>query len=240
MRKFGIAQIKNVLKIIKSKLGRFGQWLDEVYNPWMLRILVALTIAFVIFHVRNTIRTLTIEGYSRKIAWEYIGDSVIDIVYTFMLIVFIGSLFLLPFLYYLRKRYLRSLTSTSDMSSGSVEDDASQILVHPKLHNKKFKELFTKEFRGNRGQTIDYCTIIQSQLSDPTRKFSTRELCILSLALRETEGVVKDTQSPFSVWTLSFFDAIGIEPPKDKSPNKYKTSRNIAEEYNFSNFNVNK
>jgi hypothetical protein len=41
MRKFGIAQIKNVLKIIKSKLGRFGQWLDEVYNPWMLRILVA-------------------------------------------------------------------------------------------------------------------------------------------------------------------------------------------------------
>ena len=89
--------------------------------------------------------------------------------------------------------------------------------------------MFTKEFRGNRGQTIDYCTIIQSQLSDPTRKFSTRELCILSLALREIEGVVKDTQSPFSVWTLSFFDAISIEPPKDKSPNKYKTSRNITE-----------
>ena len=173
MKKIGMAQIKNVLKIIKSKLGRFGQWLDEVYNPWMLRILVALTVAFVIFHVRNTIRTLTIEGYSKKIAWEYIGDSFIDIVYTFMLIVFIGSLFLLPFLYYLRKRYLRSLTSTSDMSSGSVEDGASQIWVHPKLHNKKFKELFTKEFRGNRGQTIDYCTIIQSQLSDPTRKFST-------------------------------------------------------------------
>lgn len=103
MKKIGMAQIKNVLKII-SKLGRFGQWLDEVYNPWMLRILVALTVAFVIFHVRNTIRTLTIEGYSKKIAWEYIGDSFIDIVYTFMLIVFIGSLFLLPFLYYLRKR----------------------------------------------------------------------------------------------------------------------------------------
>ena len=100
----------------------------KFYNPWMLRILVALTIAFVIFHVRNTIRTLTIEGYSKKIAWEYIGDSFIDIVYTFMLIVFIGSFFLLPFLYYLRKRYLRSLTSTSDMSSGRVEDDASQIL----------------------------------------------------------------------------------------------------------------
>ena len=69
MKKIGMAQIKNVLKIIKSKLGRFGQWLDEVYNPWMLRILVALTIAYVIFHVRNTIRTLTIEGYSKKIAW---------------------------------------------------------------------------------------------------------------------------------------------------------------------------
>lgn len=40
MRKIGMAQIKNVLKIVKSKLGRFGQWLDEVYNPWMLRILV--------------------------------------------------------------------------------------------------------------------------------------------------------------------------------------------------------
>ena len=104
MKKIGMVQIKNVLKIIKSKLGRFGQWLDEVYNPWMLRILVALTVAFVIFHVRNTIRTLTIEGYSKKIAWEYIGDSFIDIVYTFMLIVFIGSLFLLPFLYYSRKR----------------------------------------------------------------------------------------------------------------------------------------
>lgn len=127
MRKIGMAQIKNVLKIIKSKLGRFGQWLDEVYNPWMLRILVALTIAFVIFHVRNTIRTLTIEGYSKKIAWEYIGDSFIDIVYTFMLIVFIGSLFLLPFLYYLRKRYLRSLTSTSDMSSDSVEIETYKI-----------------------------------------------------------------------------------------------------------------
>ena len=38
MRKIGMAQIKNVLKIIKSKLGRFGQWLDEVYNPWMLKI----------------------------------------------------------------------------------------------------------------------------------------------------------------------------------------------------------
>ena len=98
MRKIGMAQIKNILKIIKSKLGRFGQWLDEVYNPWMLRILVALTIAFVIFRVRNTIRTLTIEGYSKKIACEYIGDGFIDIVYTFMLIVFIGSLFLLPFL----------------------------------------------------------------------------------------------------------------------------------------------
>lgn len=48
-----MAQIKNILKIINSKLGRFGQWLDEVYNPWMLRILVALTIAFVIFRVRN-------------------------------------------------------------------------------------------------------------------------------------------------------------------------------------------
>ena len=79
MKKIGMAQIKNVLKIIKSKLGRFGQWLDEVYNPWMLRILVALTIAFVIFHVRNTIRTLTIEGYSKKIAWEYIGDSILSV-----------------------------------------------------------------------------------------------------------------------------------------------------------------
>ena len=38
MKKIGMAQIKNVLKIIKSKLGRFGQWLDEVYNPWMLKI----------------------------------------------------------------------------------------------------------------------------------------------------------------------------------------------------------
>lgn len=124
-----MAQIKNVLKIIKSKLGRFGQWLDEVYNPWMLRVLVALTIAFVIFHVRNTIRTLTIEGYSKKIAWEYIGDSFIDIVYTFMLIVFICSLFLLPFLHYLRKRDLRSLTSTSDKSSGSVEIEPTRLMT---------------------------------------------------------------------------------------------------------------
>ena len=62
-----MAQIKNVLKIIKSKLGRFGQWLDEVYNPWMLRILVALTVAFVIFRVHNTIRTLTIEAYSKRL-----------------------------------------------------------------------------------------------------------------------------------------------------------------------------
>ena len=28
-------KVSAVLKIIKSKLGRFGQWLDEVYNPWM-------------------------------------------------------------------------------------------------------------------------------------------------------------------------------------------------------------
>lgn len=105
------------------------------------------------------------------------------------------------------------------------------------IRKKEFRNLFSADFngKGKGGAKIDYCDRLMYILEDKNETYSTTELMRLALALWESKGVLKE-KSAFSDWARKFCNALSVEPPCEMSPNKYKTDRNIAEEYNFLNF----
>ena len=172
-----------------------------------------------------------VDGYSASQALSLISMRVMKALPYVMLTCLVLAVTVFPIVHFLRKRKQSGKSESVSLESSAKKFGVAEV----KMKKKEFSKLFSADFKGKEGEKIDYHYRLVCILENKGAKFSTTELMRLALALWESKGVVKE-KGDFSHWARKFCNALSVDPPGDMSPNKYKTERNIAEEYNFSNF----
>lgn len=235
-REYGKEDNDMELKVIITKLKKWFYTRTELIakslGPWFT------VFATVVLCILLGIRIYTIyvdyvyvDGYSASQALSLITMRVMKALPYVMLTCFVLVITVFPVVHLLRKRKQSCKSESSSLESSTKKFGVADV----KIKKKEFRNLFSADFKGKGGEKIDYCDRLVYVLENKEAKFSTTELMRLALALWESKGVVKE-KGDFSNWVIKFSNALSIDPPGDMAPNKYRTGRNIAEEYNFSNF----
>lgn len=93
----------------------------------------------------------------------------------------------------------------------------------PPIDKETLKKYFKRSFRGEGGKTDQFNILIS--LMEGIRQESSRNVGAVALLIYESDQMSIRKPSSFKKWIDIFFECMGLEKPKDKSPNKYRLDR---------------
>jgi len=112
---------------------------------------------------------------------------------------------------------------------GFVKGKTVTPLLQPEVSKTELGNYFNAKFKGSGNNPNYYDTLIE----DIKRLQTSKDRAMVALLIYENKTYFIKKQSTFAAWLRTFFELIGHDCPKEKSPNKYKPSDTIKRTFYY-------